>query len=89
MRAILLFVAALSSAAQAAPAAPSIKALQSRWMALNEECRGGSHTPKDRVCRARDGAENALRKRGWCWAYSDDRVMSYQYLWHPCRQARP
>ena len=63
--------------------------LKDQWDALNEECRGGPHTPDDEVCTARDRANSALESRGWCWAYSDVSVVAADYRWHRCDVARP
>lgn len=67
----------------------SIDQLKSHWMALDEECRGGKHAPEDAVCTGRDNAEIMLEKRGVCWAYRDENVVSADYKWHPCSEARP
>lgn len=63
--------------------------LKSRWLALNEECRGGPHLPEDAVCTERDQIGQDLESRGICWAYSDYNVLPTEYRWHPCSQARP
>jgi len=67
----------------------SVEQLKAHWLALNEECRGGPHTLEDAVCTGRDKALLILEQRGVCWAYSDDDVVSADYEWHPCSQARP
>lgn len=63
--------------------------LKARWGRLEEECRGGQHSPDDAVCTERDKVGEALRRRGVCWAYSDWRVTPPWYEWHPCSQKRP
>ena len=63
--------------------------LKSRWLTLNEECRGGPHSPGDAVCTQRDAVGQDLENRGICWAYSDYDVLPTDYRWHPCSQARP
>lgn len=63
--------------------------LKDQWGALNEECRGGQHTPEDEICSGRDRVETALQGRGWCWAYSDPAIVPTDYDWHKCYVARP
>ena len=68
---------------------PSDDQLKSQWMAQNEECRGGQHSPDDTVCQGRDETERTLEGRRICWGYSDVSVLPTEYGWHPCSQARP
>ncbi len=67
----------------------SVDQLKAHWMALNEECRGGQHSSDDAVCTTRDNALTMLEKRGVCWVYSDENVISADYRWHPCAETRP
>lgn len=67
----------------------SVDQLKAHWMALNEECRGGQHSSDDAVCTARDNALTMLEKRGVCWVYSDENVISADYRWHPCAEPHP
>lgn len=60
-----------------------------RAVALEEECRGGQHSPDDPTCRSRDQAFAALEKRNWCWAYSDWRVVAADADWHRCEVTHP
>ncbi|MEI6643719.1 MAG: DUF2939 domain-containing protein [Novosphingobium sp.] len=63
--------------------------LKNQWGALNEECRGGQHTPEDEICSGRDRMETVLQSRGWCWAYSDTDIVPADYNWHKCDVTRP
>lgn len=67
----------------------SIDQLEAQWAALNQECRGGDHSPADAVCKGRDDAEAALRRRDVCWEYSDTDVLPVDYKWHDCSEPRP
>lgn len=83
-------LASVPITAQAKQAKPvSTAMLERQWIALEQECRGGNHTPEDAVCRKRDAVLNELERRGICWAYRDESVRPYQYDWHPCSQRRP
>lgn len=53
-------------------------------LSLDEECRGGQHTPDDETCRLRDRVFADLEKRGWCWAYRDINIMPADFRWHRC-----
>ncbi|OYZ12556.1 MAG: hypothetical protein B7Y36_03390 [Novosphingobium sp. 28-62-57] len=63
--------------------------LKNQWGALNEECRGGQHTPEDEICSSRDRMETVLQSRGWCWAYSDTDIVPADFNWHKCDATRP
>lgn len=85
--ALSLIAVAVTTPAVAKPV--PVQTLERQWLALNEECRGGSHDPEDAVCRRRDSVERALERRGRCWAYRDDAVSPVDYRWHDCRVRRP
>jgi hypothetical protein len=65
------------------------KELKRQWLVLEDECRGGAHTPDDAICTERDRILTELQRRGICWIYSDWRVFPSDYHWHPCSQAHP
>lgn len=67
----------------------TVPELKRQWLVMNEECRGGQHSPDDDVCTARDNIGVELERRGICWSYSDWRVYPTDYDWHPCSQATP
>lgn len=88
MRAVLLF--ALASLTPMLPVAvmarsESVAQMKARWEVLHDRCKdhGGPS------CRYRDQLTQELMRRGVCYAYSDSRVITADYTWHPCSQPRP
>jgi len=83
--ATLLLTLAVPSSAGAAD-----QDLMKRWYGENELCRGSSdQTTIDRECPKRDATGAELKRRGWCWAYSDVSVPPPEYAWHRCSEPRP
>jgi hypothetical protein len=89
MRTIFILAIAAISIANTGRRQPPIASMEHQWGRLNEECRGGSHTPDDAVCTRRDRVGEALQRRGICYSYSDWRVFPVDYDFHPCSQTHP
>lgn len=72
------------------PKPDTAETLKAAWIKGNELCRGSYDQREARQgCVAREKADRALKKLGWCFEYSDWRVVPVDYDWHPCSQARP
>lgn len=57
------------------------------WDRQNELCRGSPDAATISVaCPRREIMGAALVAAGWCYAYSDWRIMPQEYRWHRCSE---
>lgn len=57
------------------------------WDRQNELCRGSPDARTIHVaCPLRERIGRELYHRGWCYAYSDWRIMPQEYRWHRCSE---
>src|SRR5215216_1450096 len=82
MRALAVTVAVACSVASATAALLSTDKLLDRWHEANGYCRGGSGEETIWWCTVRDGLDEILSTRGWC--YGKTGQAGYQMQWHKC-----
>lgn len=60
------------------------------WEHQNDLCRGSPDAGTISVaCPRREIIGAALVAAGWCYAYSDWRIMPQEYRWHRCGEGHP
>jgi len=82
---VAIFALAVTGPAAAADGdRPTDDAVIARWQEANGSCRGGSGDQPETWawCAVRDGLDQVLGTRGWCYGKKDQ--AGFEMVWHRC-----